>query len=237
MTTENMTQTFQTPATDTGTPAQTVQAPATQQADQAFLIVGERAFTDKAAAAKHISSAQSHIATLEAERKADRVKLGEQEAELARLRLVAQSIENGVTPSIDDRNMTTPINREELINETVKAVTGVLTAGEKAKIADSNMALSFAASKAAYGEKHVEKVAEIARNRGMSTGQIDDLARTAPEAFKALFLPIQTGSSVPFNNGINTNALSDSGTNKPSINVMKMTGAQRAAFIAERIKA
>lgn len=195
-------------------------------ADKAFLIVGDRAFRDREALVKHISSAQAHIQTLEAERAADRQTLAELKAEVERLKKIADAAASA--PDKGDP----PFDPDEVVSRTV----AVLTQQEQAKVQAANLAAAVERAKKAYGDEFTQKINEKAAALGMTLEEVDQMAKTKPALFDATFLP--TSSTRP-------NAYQpvyDRSTGKPSSdkseerrNIMKMSEKERIAYVASLI--
>ena len=197
-----------------------------ENADKAFLIVGDRAFRDRDALVKHISSAQAHIQTLEAERAADRQTLAELKAEVERLKKIADAAASA--PAKDDP----PFDPDEVVSRTV----AVLSQQEQAKVQAANLAAAIERAKKAYGDEFTQKVNEKAAALGMTLEEVDLMAKTKPALFDATFLPPSSTRPNAYQPG------HDRSTGKPSSdtseerrNVLKMSEKERIAYVASLI--
>lgn len=195
-------------------------------ADKAFLIVGDRAFRDRDALVKHVSSAQTHIQTLEAERATDRQTLEELRAEVERLKKIADAAASA--PAKDDP----PFDPDEVVSRTV----AVLSQQEQAKVQAANLAAAVERAKKAYGDEFTQKVNEKAAALGMTLEEVDMMAKTKPALFDATFLPTSSARPNAYQPGY------DRSTGKPSSdkseerrNVLKMSEKERMAYVSSLI--
>lgn len=222
--------------TDQPTPNETVQGSfGTDQptdgtpidnADKAFLIVGDRAFRDRDSLVKHVSSAQEHIKTLEAERATDRQTLDELKAEVERLRKVAEA---AASPTGKPDPVIDP---DEVVSRTV----AVLSQQEQAKVQAANLAAAVERAKQVYGDEFTQKVSEKAAALGMSLEEVDQMAKTKPALFDATFLPTSTKTPNAYQPGHDRSTGKPSGgTSEERRNVIKMSEKERIAYVSSLI--
>ena len=197
--------------------------------ESVFLVVGDRAFRDKDAVVTKIAHSEKHIATLEAERKADREARAALEAEVARLKLIADSL-NVNTPV--SQVVTPTIDKDEL----VQAVTSKIAMQQNESVRNENLNKAHEEAKAVYGDSYKTKVAEIAKSLGMPISSVDALAKDSPAAFKKMFLPANTTAqgnahSINAGSGVNTQQLNAKPGDGTRVNVMKLSAADRQAHV------
>jgi hypothetical protein len=199
-----------------------------------FLVAGERAFKDADSVVKKIENADSHIATLEAERQADRDRLAEQEAELERLRKIEGALDGKTTGNADE---TSQLSNEEIAAQAAKLAVGLIEQSNSVAVQEANLESAEAAAKEAYGEGYKGKIADIASELGMTLAAVDALGKQSPSAFAKLLLPTQSGSSPqPTRSSVMPPANNQQGQQTAPVNVTKMREKDRIAHTASLMK-
>lgn len=228
---------------ETKTPEQIAADQAAQAAAQAnaqdhqsvFLVAGERAFKDAESVVKNIENAQSHIATLEAERGTDRERLAAQDAEIARLKKIEEGLDGRDQPGNADA--TSQLSNEELAAHAAKLAVGLIEQDNTVAVQNANLASAEAKAKEAYGDDYATKVIGIAKELGMNPAAIDALGKQSPSAFAQLFLPKSAGSShQPSTSTINLPAGQQNGSEHKPVNVTKMRERDRIAHVGSLMK-
>ncbi len=207
-----------------------------EEGQRVFLIAGERAFRDPDSAVKHIEHAQSHIATLEKERDADRKTIAELQAENERLKKIADAIGSHTNPGKDVQ--TEHLSKEELAKHAAELAAGLIQSQQTEKAKNANLDAALKLAEATYGDKYKAVVAEKATALGLSLPAVDALAKDSPDAFKRLFIEEKKGSGFqPTRGTVNTASLNQqSGENQPR-NITKMKEKDRMAYVASLLKA
>lgn len=171
----------------------------TGQADQAqqeatpLFNVGDRAYTADDAA-KKIQNADSHINTLEQERRADKERIAQLEAELKQ----KQDLDTKLDSALESLNRqptttetTPPVDIEKLKEDLINQVAGVsletVQSYEQQKIAQANQEANISAAKQVFGEGYEAKLREIGTKFGYDDEGIRKLAAGNPEFFKQVF--------------------------------------------------
>ena len=210
------------------------QAPATDHTS-VFLVAGDRAFKDADSVVKNIENAQAHIATLEAERQADRDRLTAQDAELARLKKIEEGLTGRDTGNVDT---TSQLSNEELAAHAAKLAVGLIQQSDTVAVQNANLAKAEAAAKEAYGEDYHAKVIDIAKQHGMAPSAIDALGKQSPTAFAQLFLPKAASSShQPSTSTVNlATGNGQSGSETKPVNVTKLREKDRIAHVSTLMK-
>jgi len=174
----------------TPTPAQT--------GEQAFLIVGERAFRTPDDVAKKIESADTHINTIEEENARLRADLEaaqkKAESETTANDSAAQILEKlqELQQSTGNTATTSAVSKEDLDTLKQQAVQEALAKVNEEtnrQVAERNLTSCLEDAKAAFGDKVAEAVTATANELGMSTADVDTMAQNKPEVFRRLFLP------------------------------------------------
>lgn len=199
--------------------------PSTSQGHSAFLIVGDRAFHTEEDVTNKIQHADSHIATLEQERAADREKLSTVEAENARLKSIVEALENPTHSGNTDQ--TDQLSNEELIARTVDGTISAINQRTTAAQQEKNLAECENKAKEVYGDSYQAKVAELATGLGMTVDQVNKLGRESVAAFNRLFLPDTGQQQAPgvthsTETGIQPGVASQAQQQSKPVNIMKM---------------
>ena len=216
-----------------------VAAPAPSAAP--YLVVGDRAFHDQSAVITKITHADQHIGTLKNERRTDKAALQAAQQETVTLKAEIQRL-NGLvdalskttaTPNAGTPAATGSVSKEDL----VQGVVQVLDQRQSATVQETNLQSCMTKAQTVLGENYKVVVGEKAKTLGYPTyASIDELARTKPAVFEALFLQVQGATppaTVPGNGTINPSALPNQGqpTNKPSMSIKGKTGREIAAMV------
>jgi hypothetical protein len=203
----------------------------------AFLVAGDRAFRDADSVVKNIESAQSHIATLEAERKADRERLASQDAEIERLKKIVDGLD-GRDDDTGKAAQTEQLSKDELVAHAAKLAVGMIAQTQTETQQAENLAGCEAAAAAAYGKDSVQKVAELAASLKMSLAQVDALGKESPEAFARLFLPKDPGAAHQPSQGtvIPPAGVTPQRDEQP-VNIVKMSERDRIQHVAAKMAA
>lgn len=225
-----------TPATVESQGAPEIQAQPAADHTQVFLVAGERAFRSADDVVTHVTHAQNHISTLEEERKSDREKLESQTKEIARLKLIEESLVPGHTT--DRKPAETPqVSTEQMAAQAATLAVGLLAETKAKELQQSNLADVEALAKQSYGDTYATEVVKIGAAIGMTPEAIDDLGRTSPDAFKKLFIPSSAQAQhQPSRSTVQVSEQQTSPVDKP-FNVVKMRERERLTAVAERMRA
>lgn len=155
----------------------------TNVADQPFLVQGERVFKSPEEVATKLESADAFIAQLKAENEAYRTQL----AEAKKVEDVLEAMKREPT------NVVQPVVKEEHTNSTnelsvEQMVQNAMANAKALESADANMANARGAFTAKFGEKSSEVYKSRLEELNMADDVATALAKTAPEAFKRLFV-------------------------------------------------
>ena len=202
----------------------------TQVGDQAFLIVGERAFRTKEDVVTNFNHSQTHIQKIEGENADMRKTITEQSEEIERLKLALEGQE-GISGTHQEKGSSTaPLSKEEL----VQAVMGTLKKEQNETVRTSNINTVFSEASQAYGESMKTEVANKAKELNMSLAAVDEMAKSQPQAFRQLFLPQGGGTtSAVTDSGINTEALNKQNQNKQPGQSWSAKGKKSSEVAAE----
>jgi hypothetical protein len=164
------------------------------QGDQPFLTMGDRVFQTKDEFVKSWQNAQDHIAQMEAEAaaraEAEAKSRDEGQKELARQildGLQAQDRKGDQT----DHSSNVSLNEDEIAEK----VLSKLSAKQTEKEREDNMDLCMSEAESKFGEDFKTVVAAKAKELNMDMDKVDNLAKTAPQAWKELFIPKQSSQS------------------------------------------
>lgn len=152
--------------------------------------------------------AQNHIATLEQEHEEYRGKMSEYEEQLKGNQAVLDALEQRNTPSEVPATTGTP--DEEAVRKLVEQVVEQRTSASKEA---ENIEKANRRAMELYGDKAKEKVAEAARNLGVSVDFLRNTAKASPAAFEKLVSDnTQTNSSTargasPSPSSVNTSSM------------------------------
>ena len=218
------------PAEDKDQPKQPTQ-PQSFQGDQAFMIVGDRAYKDREAVITKLTHADQHIRTLETERATDRATIKTQADEIERLKLIIEARGHGNEDASGKSTQTAALSKEDVVS----TVRNVLSEDQR----KTNLNAVYKEAQTAYGEKMLEKIGSIASELGYTGSQLDELAKSNPTAFRKLFLPAQEQSkpNPPHHEStLNTNSLNGGGE-KPKGSVKGLNSKDVHANFQARMKA
>jgi len=176
----------------------------TKTGEQAFLIIGERAFHTPDDVVKKIENADSHISTIEEENARLRAELeaAQQRAEsettandsaakiLEKLQELQQS-----TGNTANTNAVSKEDLDALKQQAVQEALAKVNEETNRQVAERNLATCLEEAKAAFGDKVGDAVKATAEELGMSTADVDTMAQNKPEVFRRLFLPKSSTST------------------------------------------
>ena len=207
----------------------------THTGDSAFMIIGERAFPSKDAVIQKIQHADAHIQTLESERAKDRENIKSLTAELSKLKLAIEGRQGEQQQVSGNQEPTASLSKEEL----VKAVKEELTAEQREVIRVNNINTVFSEAKAKYGDEVVSVVNKKGQELGITSEEIDEMAKSRPKLFRSLFLPQQkdNGKSAHFTTSEVKSALTAGLPNEPvRVNWSKAKSTDVAKEVARRLR-
>jgi ATP-dependent Lon protease len=169
--------------------------------------VNGRKYTAEAAI-KKITSADQHIATLEAERQAEREQLAALKAEVNKYKGTAEVLARKL--ELDGDNKQTIVDPDQIAQTVASMVRGSLD--EEARIArqNENLAAVKQSLTKKYGTSVDEVVAKVVEPLGMTKAEAMEFAKTKPKAFLAYFDKVAAPVPQPTKSDINTQALKGS---------------------------
>lgn len=201
-----------------------------------FLVAGERAFGDAESVVKKIESADTHIATLEAEGKVNREALDTALAEVSRLKKIEDSLDGRPSGNPDQ---TDQMSIEEVAAHAAELAVGKIAQNRTVEAQNQNLAGCEAKAKEAYGDTYVNTISTIATKLNMSLKAVDELSKSSPDAFSRLFLPADSGAPhQPTRSSHNapTGDEHNNDSDKP-VNIVKMREGDRMSTVAAKMKA
>lgn len=213
------------------TPAATGDGTTPKPSNEAFLIVGDRAFKTQDDVVTKIASADQHIGTIEEEN----AKLRERLAELERAKeeaVASSATAAEILAKLDAQKSTgntgeqEPVSKADLEALKAQAVTDAMaafTARQDAAKYESNLDACMDAAKAAYGDSMAKSVSDVAASLKMSMADVDKMAQAQPDVFRRLFLPSQSSTPQITTGGVLTGAVTQQGqpkVDKPERSVM-----------------
>ena len=203
------------------------------QADQPFLVQGERVFKTPDEVTTKLESADLFIEQL----KQENAQLRDKVESSTKVDAVLDALKNQEPQQVTQQapEVQTPSTSSESVEQMVQKALAQTRATEQA---EANLANARQAFTGKYGEKAGEvynrKIAEL----GMSDAVASNLAKTSPEAFKALFVGESTqtfNSSIASSSGVNTTALSQQPKEPMKVHQIK-DKASRIQEISRRIE-
>lgn len=210
-----------------------------------FMIVGDRAYHTQDDVAKKLQHSDSHIATLESERKTDRERIQQLEAENARLNKIVDNMPgkgNGADPS-GKGSSTENLSIEEIVQRTAQHVTAQQQQDRARQEQESNLTACEQKAKELYGDSYKDTIRQRGQELGMSGAQIDALGKESPNAFSRLFLNdegVRPASPSYDDGGVNSAAIKQQqqgqGNDNRPVNVTKLRERDRISTVTERMK-
>jgi hypothetical protein len=197
----------------------TINEPNSADQPKPLFEVGGRSY-DSDAAQKKILNADSHIVTLEQERKGDQSTIEQLQAQLAEAN---SKLENStkLDQVIEKMNMQAPTSspeqtaqgidveqlRASMLEQANQAALTQVQQFESNKIQEANQLDSISAAKAVFGTDYEAKLRATGAEMGLNDEGIQTMAKSNPVLFKQAFglNKQQTNSAYP-NNGLNTNS-------------------------------
>ncbi len=203
------------------------------QADQPFLVLGERVFKTQEEVTTKLESADMFIEQLKQENADMRSQLesaAKVEDVLGALKnQEPQQVTQPVVPEVH-----TPSQDEPSVEELVQQA---LVKSKATELEEANISSARSAFTGKFGEKSGEVYQNKLKELGMSDDVASTLAKTSPEAFKALFVGTPTQAptgSIAASTGVNTAALSTQPEQPIKVHEIK-DKATRKQEIARRI--
>jgi hypothetical protein len=189
---------------------------AESQTNEPFLVVGDRVYQTKEDLLKKIENADQHIETLEKENRSFQESQAQaaKEEEKGLLKQVLEAVKQNGTKAENTTQSSKPeLNEDEIVDRAVAKLKAELSEAEQ----EENMNSCMVTAEEVYGEQYLAKVQAKAKEIGMDMDKVDNLAKTAPQAFAQLFLPTTSNQSSSFaggstNSSVNVNL--DNGNDK-----------------------
>ena len=208
-----------------------------------FVAEDGREFKTKEDFVKSWSNGQAHIQKLEAEANERNAAAAAQQKEDER-KTIASEVLNTVREELNSRKTDQDqgqASKAELSKDELKAlIRSELAAEHSESKKQANNDVCMDSAKTAFGDSYQAKVAERAKELGMSMDDVNDMADRSPAAFNELFIPKQQQGGNNFRGNVDTRAIDQNlqGNDKQkSMSISSVNSTEAGNAIKDRMAA